>query len=189
MVKDGEFEVTRKRRVLVRTKANVNYGSLIGTNPVKSYSSVSIKQAHPVKPIRLAFIGKGQIFGEEDFVNGRNYTTTVKCCSNTATVFMIKSCEFSKNFQKDSVTWDIILKNVRAKDNHTVMKIQSIATRNYTECKQSEKKLPAIQKTRETVVPQHLPRISSQLSTYSMSQYQPTELTNQPSMPNMNSFG
>ena len=51
-----------------------------------------------MKPIRLTFIGKGQIFGEEDFVNGRNYTTTVKCSSNTAIVFMIKSSEFSKNF-------------------------------------------------------------------------------------------
>ena len=43
MVKEGEFEVTRKRRVLVKAKANVNYESLIGTNPVKSYSTVSVK--------------------------------------------------------------------------------------------------------------------------------------------------
>jgi hypothetical protein len=75
------------------------------------------------------------MFGEEDFINQRNYTTSVRCSTHNAIVLMINSEEFLKQFKKDSISWDIILKNIRIKDEHTIEKIGYIATRNYLETK------------------------------------------------------
>ena len=72
-----------------------------------------MKAKQHVTTIRLAYLLAGQIFGEEDYVNGRDYTTTVKCSSLSATVFTIKSSEFTKQFSKDALSWEMILKNVR----------------------------------------------------------------------------
>jgi len=48
------------------------------------------------------------MFGEEDVVNDRKYTTTVRCTSTVASLFAIKKEEFFNRFQRDDKSWKII---------------------------------------------------------------------------------
>jgi len=50
----------------------------------------------------------GQMFGDEDVVNSRRCTTTVKCTSTFGTLYSIKADEFIVKFSKDERTWNII---------------------------------------------------------------------------------
>lgn len=54
--------------------------------------------------------------GEEDVVNNRTYTATVKCLSTKATLLMINAEEFIIKFGKDDVTWKMITERVLNKD-------------------------------------------------------------------------
>ena len=59
------------------------------------------------------------MFGEEDVIRERNYTTTVKCTSTVATLFVIKVDEFFLRFQRDEKTWKIITQRIMNKDEET----------------------------------------------------------------------
>ena len=48
------------------------------------------------------------MFGQEDVLGDRNYTTTVKCITNTGSLYWIKNSEFLNKMQKDDRTWKLI---------------------------------------------------------------------------------
>ena len=73
--------------------------------------------------IKLALASKGNMFGQEDVVNKRLYTTTVRCVSNEAHVYVINNKEFFYRFGKDEKTWKAILSLSLEKDSHTKKKI------------------------------------------------------------------
>ena len=79
---------------------------------------------------KIARICKGQMFGQEDVINDRNYTTSVKCVSNSGKLFMIKSDEFYQRIKKDDLSKDILMNVSYEKDVRTKTKI-IMACQNY----------------------------------------------------------
>lgn len=67
------------------------------------------------------------MIGEEDVLNDRNCTTTVKCISTHAEVFCIKAEEFMIKLGRDDKTWKTITNRVISKDEETKMKIKKAA--------------------------------------------------------------
>lgn len=62
---------------------------------------------------RVALVGPGQLFGEEDIINenlgpNRCYTSTVKCISSTAQVYCMKQDEFLRKFKINKESWKVI---------------------------------------------------------------------------------
>ena len=74
--------------------------------------------------IKISIICAGQIFGNEDVLNARNYTTTVRCLSNVAQIYCIKAEEFTHRMSRDDKTWDMLTKMTSSKDDTTVGKIK-----------------------------------------------------------------
>ena len=64
------------------------------------------------------------MFGEEDALNDRIYTTTVRCISATAIVYCIKTNEFIQKFQEKAETWWAIHQRIDDKDTETILKIR-----------------------------------------------------------------
>ena len=50
-----------------------------------------IPPRNPAQVIKISILCAGQMFGHEDVMNSRNYTTTIKCISNDAKVYCIKA--------------------------------------------------------------------------------------------------
>ena len=59
------------------------------------------------------------MFGEDDAMGDRNYTTTVRCLSTMGKVYCIKADEFILRFGKDERTWNIFIDKCREKDKIT----------------------------------------------------------------------
>ncbi len=56
------------------------------------------------------------MFGDEDVLANRNYTTTVACKSNTGDVFCIKNTEFFRKLKSNNDSWKIIVMTAMAKE-------------------------------------------------------------------------
>mmetsp|Transcript_29545 Transcript_29545/g.45014 ORF Transcript_29545/g.45014 Transcript_29545/m.45014 type:complete len:88 (+) Transcript_29545:2062-2325(+) len=69
------------------------------------------------------------MFGEEDVINERKYTTSVRCTSTMATVFCVKAEEFFARFQRDDRTWKTITQRILKKDEETKKNIIKAAQR------------------------------------------------------------
>lgn len=54
--------------------------------------------------------GNGHVLGWEDVVEGRYYTTSVTCISQSSMVFKIKGEDLIKEFEKDERLVDTVLK-------------------------------------------------------------------------------
>ncbi len=82
---------------------------------------------------KIAQIGIGQLFGEEDVISQRHYSTTVVCKSKVAEVFAIKSDEFTKKFKSNIESWGIILLMTMAKEKaiyERVKKLKQLIRKN-----------------------------------------------------------
>ena len=75
--------------------------------------------------MKIAIICGGQIFGNEDVLYGRNYTTSVRCLSSDAQVYCIRAEEFNHRFSRDDTTWKMLLSHTSFKDSATVRKIKN----------------------------------------------------------------
>ena len=72
--------------------------------------------------MKVAVIGANQIFGHEDVLFERNYTTTAKCISTEATFYVCKAEQFRNLIKKDEKAFDILaniceVKNIHLKHN------------------------------------------------------------------------
>ena len=56
------------------------------------------------------------MFGEDDLIHEREYTTTVICRSNVGQVFAIKASEFLRRLKSNEECWKVILQQVQLKD-------------------------------------------------------------------------
>lgn len=56
------------------------------------------------------------MFGEEDILSQRNYTTTVTCKSDRGDVFCIKDDEFFRKIKVNIDSWKIIIIMAMAKE-------------------------------------------------------------------------
>ena len=85
--------------------------------------STGVKNSNVFK---IALIGSGQMFGEEDVFSNRNYTTTVTCRSNNGEVFCIKNSEFFKKFKQNIDSWKIIVVMAMAKEKAIFERVKKI---------------------------------------------------------------
>ena len=66
------------------------------------------------------------MFGNEDVLRGRNYTTTVRCLSTKAAqLYCIKAEEFNFRMSRDDKTWKMQHSMIQEKDDSTVSKIRN----------------------------------------------------------------
>jgi hypothetical protein len=65
------------------------------------------------------------MFGDEDIINNRQYTTTVRCLSTNAILFYIKAEEFVNKFGKDDRTWKMVVDRAGKRDAATKTKIMN----------------------------------------------------------------
>jgi len=56
------------------------------------------------------------MFGEDDLIHERPYSSTIICRSNVGQVFAIKSNEFFRRLRANEECWKIILQQVKLKD-------------------------------------------------------------------------
>lgn len=56
------------------------------------------------------------MFGEDDIVHSRPFTSSIICRSHQGTVFCIKSSEFFRKLRANDECWKIIISQVRNKD-------------------------------------------------------------------------
>jgi len=105
-------------------KNEMSQRSFLGSSNDKVFN----KTANKIKPtnfeflrIRLAQICEGQIFGEEDVVNGRPATSSITCLSTKATLYASNADEFLAKMctTNNEKTWDMIVKTVLRKDIQT----------------------------------------------------------------------
>ena len=66
--------------------------------------------------LKLTLLGAGQMFGEEDVIRERPYTTSVTCKSNTGSVFCWKSTEFFRRMKSNEESWKYVKRQSRAKE-------------------------------------------------------------------------
>ena len=113
IIKEGEVEALRQiKKLHSKAKAsNQDNKFFLGNNaqlrkctqPEKIVTKG--KDNHKPQMIRLSQICSGQMFGEEDVVNNRNYTTTVRCISTSAVIYCIKAEEFLLKLSKEDNSW------------------------------------------------------------------------------------
>jgi len=57
---------------------------------------------------KLALLGPGQMFGEDDVIFERRYTSSVFCRSNTGVLFCMKNAEFFRKLKSNEDCWKTI---------------------------------------------------------------------------------
>lgn len=60
------------------------------------------------KDFIISLLCTGQIFGHDDLIKMRNYSTTVRCMSSIGTLYIIKGAEFFQKLGRDDRTWSIL---------------------------------------------------------------------------------
>jgi CRP-like cAMP-binding protein len=126
VVKAGEFEVCKKMKNDLRKKQefdmmeflpqkkNKNFKYNIKNNRfIKAVNSFKFKGAGDGQEnMRLMIIGVGNLIGEEDAIKDRYYSTSVKCFSQTGSLYSITMENFHKVVKAtDEDTWVMMEKN------------------------------------------------------------------------------
>lgn len=70
-----------------------------------------------VEIFKLALLGQGQIFGDDDIFFNRPYSSTVICRSNTGVVIQINGPELLKKMRGNEDCWRIFLQYIQNKEN------------------------------------------------------------------------
>jgi CRP-like cAMP-binding protein len=101
IIKSGQFEMTRTLRSVGKLQVqdfDTNEG--IYNQKRNTVHKIMPKISQGIV-IKLSHLCSGHIFGEEDIINERNYTTTVKCISSTGVIYVLSNEHFYENFQKN----------------------------------------------------------------------------------------
>lgn len=64
------------------------------------------------------------MFGQEDVINQREYSTTVRCLSSEASVFSISADKFIEKLSRDEKTWKMLISHSFNKDMNTRKQIK-----------------------------------------------------------------
>ena len=71
----------------------------------------------------MSIICAGQVFGHEDVIDCRNYSTTVRCLSNEGVLEQCKAEEFVARVSRDDLSWKILKYITATKDYSTLISI------------------------------------------------------------------
>jgi hypothetical protein len=97
-----------------------NIVDIIKQRKVKAGQLNSLK----VSDIPISMLSHGQVIGQEDVINQRNYTTSVKCLTNEASVYVIEGAKFIDKLGRDEKTWKWIVKQSLNKDLSTKKQVK-----------------------------------------------------------------
>ena len=75
--------------------------------------------------IKVATVGKGQVLGFNDVIGNRNFSTSLKCVSCIASVFEIKVDEFKFRMQRETMSWNYLLKNAKEIDEEIKIQVKN----------------------------------------------------------------
>eukprot|EP00347_Sterkiella_histriomuscorum_P023290 403335214 len=92
-----------------------------------------------VETFKIAILGPGQMFGEDDVIHERQYTSTIICRSNVGQVFAMKAQEFFRKLKPNEECWRVILGQVQLKDHQMKNRMSKI---DYVFHKEIQKPLP-----------------------------------------------
>ena len=67
------------------------------------------------------------MFGHQDVLNHRNYTTSVKCISNSASIYCCKAEEFYSIINRDEKSYKILASICDQKDSNLIDNIKRAA--------------------------------------------------------------
>jgi CRP-like cAMP-binding protein len=133
---EGEFELTRRKNKLVRLGDEDDQSSLLqmlgpqipGGGTTRATRNMS-KEKGKVQAtnIKLALASSGQFLGAEDVLNQRNFTTTARCTSTTATVYTLKTDDFFFWVGKNERTMCMMNEMFFKRDSDTKQKIRKAA--------------------------------------------------------------
>lgn len=80
-----------------------------------------------LKEIKIAILGRGQIFGEQDVLtDSENSSLKLTCCSNVGSIFAMNRDEFSKRFKHGSDAWNVLMGIAIAKEKAVIDKINQV---------------------------------------------------------------
>jgi len=131
LIYKGEFEVIRTKtkrvqregvndsQLLAQLLGNPETGKGLGLTKTKVKDNVKFKYTE----IKLCLLNSGQFIGVEDVLNGRNCTTTVRCCTNNAIIYTLNSEDFFFWIGKNERTLRSLQDMIYAKDTMTKAKI------------------------------------------------------------------
>lgn len=97
-----------------------NIVDIIKQRKLKAGQNVQLK----VLDISIAMLSRGQMVGQEDAINQRNYTISVKCLTNDASIYMIEASKFIEKISRDEQSWKMILRQSLNKDICTKKQIK-----------------------------------------------------------------
>ena len=131
LIYKGEFEVirTKRKRMLHEDKhESQKLAQLLGnpgTGKGPSLNKTRVKDNVKFKSteIKLCLLNSGQFIGVEDVLNDRNYTTTVRCCTNNAIIYTLNTENFFFWIGKNDRTLRLLQEMIFTKDTMTKAKI------------------------------------------------------------------
>eukprot|EP00347_Sterkiella_histriomuscorum_P003283 403364882 len=136
IVFEGEFEIIKKKFEYDMIQQNKNYNQYLGPqqnlqeyndeneeSPQKRTASFSLPRQDQNYTQKILLLGRGDMIGEEDAINQRDYTCTVKCNSLNGTLLAIKIQDFYQRIKTNQDTWKQIQNKGTQKEFTTINSI------------------------------------------------------------------
>ena len=122
---NGDFESTRERKIKPLNFEQTDYSQFLGQSKdsEKRPRSISSKHKRESSTLWLQVYNIGILFGYQDVIQKRNYSHSVKCISQTGSLYSISAKEFHARFSKDDDTWRMIMEASRLWDQKVLNKV------------------------------------------------------------------
>lgn len=138
VVREGDFEMIRRVAVPVdKEEAHAKkVRGLIGPSGqdprsghrrIKRGGSHSLQRKAATKDVKISLMCSGQLFGHDDVMAGRRYSTTVQCVSSEGTLYCIKAADFFYKMGKDERTWSTLQEMCKQQDTKNKTKSRELA--------------------------------------------------------------
>ena len=69
-----------------------------------------------LQKIKLALLGPGQVFGEDDMIAERNYSSSLVCNANGSQLYAMSKSEFFRIFKSNAEAWKLMFKIAKKKE-------------------------------------------------------------------------
>lgn len=130
IVTTGDFEIVRRNKLMKKEErkdtslANIkNYLGPLKAQEHDITNNFPLNMRSKSHYMKVSVLGKNQMFGHEDVLNNRNYTTTVKCISNHASIYCCKAEEFFNIINRDERSRKILYNQCLYKNSTLITNI------------------------------------------------------------------
>lgn len=152
IILNGEFEIVKRvtskkteDESLIKFLGSEQSHSAVLISPTDKSKNFTLPKADNIHHQKISILGKGNMVGEDDAAQMRNYTTTCKCVSQSGTLLWIKTSEFHLRVKTNDETWKYIEKSSKDKEHQVfsqvlksnkIIKDNDVVTKRL--CKQDE---------------------------------------------------